>query len=155
MTAILNYTTSISVEKTAGEIQTKLVAAKASAVMQEYAGGVLARISFKVTTLHGEHAFQLPANIDGVFAAMKRNPKIPPKLKTREQAARVGWRIVKDWVEAQLAIIEADMATLPQVFLPYMQVSPDDTVYTMFEKRGFPALSAPSELNRAKQEAMT
>lgn len=138
---ILNYTTSIDSAKSAAEIQARLVAAKASAVMSEYEGGILARISFKVTTVHGEHAFQLPANIDGVFMAMKRNHKVPPKLKTREQAARVAWRIIKDWVEAQLAIIEADMATLPQVFLPYMQVSPTETVYSQFEKRGFPALT--------------
>lgn len=139
--AILNYTTSIAAEKTAMEIQAKLVAAKASAVMSEYEGGVLARLSFKVTTIHGEHAFQLPANIDGVFKAMQRDHKVPRPLKTREQAARVAWRIIKDWVEAQLAIIEADMATLPQVFLPYMQIGPDETVYSRFEKQGFPALT--------------
>lgn len=139
--AILNYTTSISAEKTASEIQAKLVRAKASAVMSEYEGGVLARLSFRVTTIHGEHAFQLPANIDGVFKAMQRDHRVPRSLKTREQAARVAWRIIKDWVEAQLAIIEADMATLPQVFLPYMQIGPDETVYSRFEKQGFPALT--------------
>ncbi len=139
--AILNYTTSIAAEKTASEIQAKLVAAKASAVMSEYENGVLARLSFKVTTIHGEHAFQLPANIDGVFKAMQRDPKVPRQSKTREQAARVAWRIIKDWVEAQLAIIEADMATLPQVFLPYMQIGPDETVYSRFEKQGFPAIT--------------
>ena len=145
--AILNYTTSIAAEKTATEIQSMLVMAKASAVMSEYDGGVLARISFRVNTIHGLHAFQLPANIDGVFLAMKRDRRVPNKSKTKEQAARVAWRIVKDWVEAQLAIIEADMATLPQVFLPYMQVSAEDTVYTMFEKRGFPALPPPPQEN--------
>lgn len=143
--AILNYTTSIAAEKTASEIQAKLVTAKASAVMSEYENGVLARISFKVTTIHGDHAFQLPANIDGVFNALKRNHKVPKGFKTREQAARVAWRIIKDWVEAQLAIIEADMATLPQVFLPYMQLGPDETVYSRFEKHGFPQLTGPSQ----------
>lgn len=139
--AILNYTTLIAAEKTAGEIQALLVKAKATAVMSEYDGGVLARLSFRITTIHGDHAFQLPANIDGVFNAMKRDHKVPVRSKTREQAARVAWRIIKDWVEAQLAIIEADMATLPQVFLPYMQIGPDETVYSRFEKHGFPALT--------------
>lgn len=143
--AILNYTTSISAEKTASEIQSKLVKANASAVMSEFENGILSRISFKVTTAHGEHAFQLPANIEGVFNAMKRDPKVPRPSKTREQAARVAWRIMKDWVEAQLAIIEADMATLPQVFLPYMQIGPNETVYSRFEKHGFPALTYKGE----------
>src|SRR5438552_18436509 len=35
------------------------------------------------------------------------------------QAVRVEWRIVKDWVEAQLALIETRMVTAQQVFLPY------------------------------------
>jgi hypothetical protein len=31
----------------------------------------------------------------------------------------VAWRIVKDWVEVQLALIESGQATLPQLFLPH------------------------------------
>lgn len=139
--AILNLYTSVSAERTAQEIQAKLVKANASAVLSEYKNGVLSQLSFKVTTKHGEHAFQLPANVEGVFNAIKRDPSIPSGKKTQEHAARVAWRILKDWVEAQLAIIEADMATLPQVFLPYMQTGPNETVYDRFEKNGFPALT--------------
>ena len=139
--AILNYTTQISAEKTVMEIQAILVKAKASAVMAEFEDSVIVRLSFKIKTAHGDHAFQLPANIDGVFAAMARDAKIPRSSKTKEQAARIAWRIIKDWVEAQIAIIEADLATLPQVFLPYMQIGPDETVYQRFEKQGFPALT--------------
>jgi hypothetical protein len=138
---ILNYTTSISADKTVMEIQTMLMKAKASAVMAEFENSVIVRLSFKVTTKHGDHAFQLPANVDGVFAAMKHDRRVPNRSKTREQAARVAWRIMKDWVEAQLAIIQADMATLPQVFLPYMQIGLNETVYSRFEKQGFPALT--------------
>jgi hypothetical protein len=139
--AILNYTTSISAERTVMEITSILVKAKASAVMSEYDNGVISRLSFKVTTIHGEHAFQLPANIEGVFNAIKRESNVRSKYKTRDQAARVAWRIIKDWVEAQIAIIEADLATLPQVFLPYMQIGANETVYSRFEKNGFPSLT--------------
>lgn len=137
---ILNYTTSIATEKSAMQIQQKLVKANARAVLSEYEGGVLSHISFKIETKHGEMAFRLPANIDGVLRAMQRDKKVSKSQCTREQAARVAWRIVKDWVEAQLAIIEADMATLSQVFLPYMQTR-QGTVYECFERSGFPALT--------------
>jgi len=139
--AILNYTTKVGAAATVAEIHKKLVRANASAIMNEYENGVIARLSFRVRTQHGEHAFQLPANVDGVFNAMQRDPHIQKSYKTRERAAAVAWRIMKDWVEAQLAIIEADMATMPQVFLPYMQIGPDETVYSRFEKQGFPALT--------------
>ena len=35
------------------------------------------------------------------------------------QATRTAWRIVKDWVEAHIALVETQMVTAPQVFLPY------------------------------------
>lgn len=133
---ILNYTTSVSVERSVAEIQKKLVKASASAILSEYENGVISHISFKVKTEHGDISFRLPANIDGVFAALRRDNKA---IK-REQANRVAWRIVKDWVEAQLAIIEAGMATLPQVFLPYAQTR-NGTVYECFERGGMPALT--------------
>lgn len=44
-------------------------------------------------------------------------------------AQRTGWRILKDWVAAQLAIIEAGLATLPEVMLPYALLSDGQTLY--------------------------
>jgi hypothetical protein len=140
--AILNYTTEISVEKTAAEIQTKLVKARAKAVLCEYSPeGVLTGIAFQIDTQHGLLAFKLPANIDGVFNAMRQDKKLQPRYKKKAQAARIAWRIIKDWVEAQLAIIEAGVATLPQVFLPYAQTGDGRTVYERFEKQGLQALT--------------
>lgn len=139
--AILNYTTQISVEKTAGEIQAKLVAAKASAVMTQYENCILSSLSFKISTIHGDMSIKLPANIEGVYKAIQRNSKVPSRLQTREQAARIAWRIIKDWIEAQLAIIEAEVATLPQVFLPYAQTKGGETLYERFEGGGMIALT--------------
>ena len=34
----------------------------------------------------------------------------------KQQAIWTAWRIIKDWIEAQLALVEV---TVPQVFLPY------------------------------------
>jgi hypothetical protein len=31
----------------------------------------------------------------------------------------VAWRIIKDWTEAQLALVQAGVAELAEVFLPY------------------------------------
>jgi hypothetical protein len=131
---ILNYTTSISTEKTAGEIQMKLAKAGASAVMSEYdENGIMNAMSFRINTFY----FRLPINIDGVYQVMKRDKKIMPKLKTYEQAARVAWRIIKDWVEAQIAIIEARQAELTQVFFPYLQNQTGQTLYQIAKESEF------------------
>lgn len=134
---ILNYTTSVPVEKSAQEIQTKLVKAKATAVMSEYsADGILTHISFRLDTPHGPMSFRLPANVDGVYQALKKERKCKV-ARTREQAAKVAWRIVKDWVEAQIAIIQAEMATPAQVFLPYAQdAKTGKTLYEVIQERG-------------------
>ena len=140
---ILNKTTEVPAERTAAQIQTRLVRAKASAVMMEYDGeGVLTHLSFRVSTVHGDVAFRLPANVDGVHKRLQADPRLTGKEKSREQASRVAWRICKSWVEAQLAVIEAGMAALPEVFLPYAQIpGTGETVYERFERKGLLALT--------------
>lgn len=139
---ILNYTTTISAEKTASEIQKKLAMAKAQAVLCEYDDeAIMSAMSFRINTAHGVITFRLPANTQGVLKALKRDKKVPRKLQTKEQAAKVAWRVLKDWIEAQLAIVEADMADLTEVFLPYAQFADGKTVYQSVEKSGFKALT--------------
>ncbi len=53
----------------------------------------------------------------------------------------MAWRICKDWIEAQLAIVEAEMADMVEVFLPYAQTESGETVYEQLRGRGFPALT--------------
>ena len=119
---ILNYTTSIAVEKTTSEIQGKLARAGAQAVMTEYdAEQVLCALSFRMLCNGIMVSFRLPAQIDRIYVLLQRDDKVPRKLKTRDQAARVAWRIIKDWIEAQLAIVEAEQAEMVEVFLPYAQ----------------------------------
>jgi hypothetical protein len=35
------------------------------------------------------------------------------------QAVRTAWRIIREWVQSQLALVEVNMATISQIFLPY------------------------------------
>lgn len=133
--AILNYTTSISTEKTASEIQKKLAMAGAQAVLCEYdEDGVMKSMSFRIGTQHGLVSFRLPANIAGVYHSLERDDKVPKRYKTSDQAAKVAWRILKDWIEAQLAIIEAGMAEMTEVFLPYAQDREGRTMYEVFKE---------------------
>jgi len=138
---ILNYSTQIQAEKTFTEIQSKLVAAKAQAVMSEYDDdGVLKAISFRINSPSGFISFRLPLNPEGVYNIILNDSNIRNKLKTKEQAVRIALRILKDWIEAQLAIVEAELATLTQVFLPYAQMPDGETVYQAMNKTNFKQL---------------
>lgn len=133
--ALLNYTTTIAVDKTMGEIMGLLSRQGARSLLVDYDGqGNPTALSFLIETPAGERGFKLPANVEGVFKTLTRQyerGQVRRGFVTREQASRVGWRILKDWIEAQLAIIQAGMVTLEQVMLPYLQV--DQSGRTLYE----------------------
>jgi hypothetical protein len=132
---LLNYTTSISADKTIGEIQKLLVKAGARAILANYRDdGTIDALSFQMPVEAGQLVgFKLPCDPEPVLLILKRDPKVPNRLKDRDQALRVAWRIVKDWVEAQLAIIETRMVKPEQVFLPYAVTQSGETVFERFE----------------------
>ena len=114
---LLNYTTKVNVYTTLGEIQGQLVKHGAKKIMQDYddAGHIVA-LSFLIDTPAGPRGIRLPANVDAVHKVLEKQ-----KVRCdREQAERVAWRIVKDWVEAQMAILESEMVQMDEIFLPYM-----------------------------------
>jgi hypothetical protein len=136
--AILNYTTQIAAEKTVAEIQGILARAGASAILSEYdAEGILCALSFSLGTPAGPIYFKLPANFAGVMRAIEKDKRIPQRLKTKEQASRVAWRILKDWIEAQVAIVQAQCAEMAEVFLPYAQGAGGRTLYEQIKGNGF------------------
>jgi hypothetical protein len=139
---ILNYTTSIKVEKTVGEIQAALAMAGAKAVLFEFDGPVVEAISFRIEYNGELISFRLPSNIESIFRVLRDDPNVPRKLRSREQASRVAWRIIKVWLLAQLAIVEAEQAEMVQVFLPYAQhPESGQTVFENMQDGGLKRLS--------------
>lgn len=138
--SILNYTTQIAAEKTVAEIQGMLGRAKCCAVMSEYSEGIISAISFRIQTPCGLMSFRLPCDVQKIYQVLARS-KIASGLKTKEQAARVSWRILKDWLAAQLALISAEMADLHQVFLPYAQDNQGVTLFERLRDGGFDGLA--------------
>src|SRR5262245_39951269 len=127
-TKLLNYTTEIEPIRTAGEIMGLLAAKGAQAIMVDYDKGEPSGLSFRISVNNHVVYFKLPCDVDGAFRAMERM-KIPPRYANREQAKRTAWRIIKNWVEAQLAIIDCGQAQMAEVFLPYALTSTGQTLF--------------------------
>jgi hypothetical protein len=128
---LLNFTTKVPVSRTLDEVQRLLVRAGARSVSTAYSGdGNVEGLAFQVETAYGPRWFSLPINVEPVLAVLVRQ-RVENRFRTPEQAERVAWRILKDWVEAQLAIIETGMVTLDQVMLPYMHG--DESGRTVYE----------------------
>lgn len=131
---IKNYTTTVTTDKTLGEIQKLLVAHGARSIMIDYNTDHLpCSLSFLISTAKGNIPFELPANIEAVekllwnqrdkhYREYDRRYQESLRQRLHDQAYRVGWRIIKDWIDAQCAIIATGMVTLEEVFLPYMQI---------------------------------
>jgi len=126
---IINYTTSIGYEKTIAEIQAKLVQAGATKFVTDYDNQVPVAVTFCLRVRDELFPYSLPVNYEAILQVMKNDPKVPRRLCTREQAIRVGWRITKVWIEAQLAFIESEMVTTAEVFLPYAVTKSGKTLY--------------------------
>ncbi len=126
---ILNYTTKIDVYKTISEIQTILTKHGITKVIVDNTNGIPSQLTFHIIWHNAPLAFALPCNFEGVLKAMRKSSKIPRSMCTDSQAARVGWRIVKDWVAAQMAIVEAQLAEISEVFLPYAITRDGSTLY--------------------------
>ena len=127
--AILNYTTQIKVEKTIMEIQQILVKHGANKIVTDYDGENPTSVTFCLLLNGQVVGYSLPANYAGVLKALRNDGKVPRKLHTEEQALRVSWRIILYWVKAQMAILEAEMVTMDQIFLPYIMAKDGKTFY--------------------------
>lgn len=127
--AIKNYTSKVSVFKSIGEIQGALAEHGATRIMVEYDDGQPSGIMFEIMTPVGLRVFSLPANVGGVRAAMERQ-----RVKADNgQAERTAWRNVRDWIMAQMAIIEAGMVQMEEAFFQYMTDGKGRTVYQLYQ----------------------
>jgi hypothetical protein len=129
--SLLNYTTQISVDKTLGQVTAMLVRAGARQVMTEYdESGAPSGLTFSVSTALGVRGFTLPVRAKAIERLLETQRE--SRYKGVEQSHRVAWRIIKDWLEAQLALIETEMVTFDQVMLPYMRTLEGRTMYDAY-----------------------
>lgn len=139
---MLNYTTKIPAHTSIAEISKMLAKAGARSVMHDYAedgSGTIIALSFSMIFNGRQIGFRLPANWQGIQPIMLQKRKkdsrhVPVSFTEQEHCVNIAWRVVKDWVEAQLAMIEANQAKTQQVFLPYAVVKNGQTLYEHIEE---------------------
>jgi hypothetical protein len=129
---IANYSTSISAAKTIGEIMEILVEHGAEKITCDYERDtkIPTSVTFGLESPTGYKVyFELPANYEGCLKAMLKDRKIPRSACTKDQAVRVAWRTLKDWIRAQCAINEAGLASMDEVFFAYAITARGSTLY--------------------------
>lgn len=136
-----NYTSDVPVSVTVGRIESVLIRCGVNSIAKEYAGtnGELAALTFKIQ-LDGSPAWPIrfPVDKERALQALWLNyadgEQLTPdgkklvydsyKKKTRDdfrrQAERTAWKIMQDWIECQMSMIQMKQADFREVFLPYL-----------------------------------
>lgn len=136
---ILNYTTTVDAFKTVSEIEYILMKHNAKSIMKNFDGETIISLSFLIDTGGCQVPVKLPAKIDECFGVLQKQKQSGSKniKATRQQAERVAWRILKDWIEVQMALLDVRMVKFEEVFLPYITDQRGQTLFEKLEDRKF------------------
>lgn len=139
--AVLNYTTTIPAWRTVAEVEHLLMEHGATAVIKQFEDGRIIGLAFCILINDTQQLpIKLPVRIPQVLEAMRRDKKAHPKKQmtlTMEQAERVAWRQIRDWVEVQMQMVELEQMTMAQVFLQGVQNRNGITIYEQLESSGY------------------
>jgi hypothetical protein len=140
--ALKNYTSQISASRSISWIEDKLARHGAKQILKEYSpDGRVTSIAFIIHINGMELPYHLPARIDEcekVLRAEIRRPREDTIKRISEQAERTAWKILADWIDAQIAMVELAQVDIAEVFLPYLfDRSKQQTFYHYLKNRGF------------------
>jgi hypothetical protein len=142
MMFLKNYTSNVPVSETIHRIEQVLIRCGVTGIMKEYGlNQKVVAITFKIELPEtGQHRFiRLPAdekkatealfldyadgaklNAKGDAISDSSSRKRRTKADFADQGARTAWKIIQDWVEVQMSMIQMKQADLMEVFLPYV-----------------------------------
>jgi len=140
--ALKNYTSQVSSKNSISWIESKLATHGARQILKEYtADGRVASIAFIIHQNGIELPFHLPARVSACEQVLKsevRRPRSDTYKKISDQAERTAWKILADWVDAQMAMVELAQVDIMEVFLPYLfDRSKQQTFYQALSTKGF------------------
>jgi len=127
------------------KIQKVLSTHGANKIMYDYkrdGSGKLEAITFAIQINNQDVGFRLPAMADNVYKIMYGGEDRYGREKEVttakvEQAYRTAWANIRDWIDAQMALIDTEQVKVEQVFLPYMIMKDGHTLYEQIERKGF------------------
>ena len=134
---LANYTTKVPVSRSAAEIMAILAQHGARGIGTSYdsQGNITGLVWFIEDPKFGKLPFQLPIRPEAVKHILEREHY---RMNVdMERAKMVAWRILRDWIRAQMALLETEMVRLEEIFLPYLLTSKDTTMYETLQKRSF------------------
>lgn len=135
----LNWTTDVAADKTAFECLAVLGKYGARRIGLTFRDDRMPDgLEFVLMTRWGERAYDLPVDTAAALKVLRKyadDRKIPNYRANPEQADRVAWRVMKDWLESQLAVIEMGLMDAERVLSPYMLVDHGKTMLDVYAEQ--------------------
>jgi hypothetical protein len=127
--ALKNYTTKVPANRSVQEIQEMLQRGGASGILLEYEKGTgrIESLAFKMDFGGNPIGFKLPIKWRQAQKVMQREGN--PRAYDEDYCYRVAWRIIRNWLEQQMALIEIEMVDMQEIFLPYAVQKDGNTLY--------------------------
>ncbi len=124
-----NYTTKIPANRTVQEIQEMLQKGGATGILLEYEKGTgrIESLAFKMDFAGKVVGFRLPIKWRQAQKVLVRERN--SKARDDDYCYRVAWRILRNWLEQQMALIEIEMVDLQEIILPYAVQKDGNTLY--------------------------
>lgn len=141
-----NYTSTVPASTSMSRIEHYLVNAGASDISKKYdENKTCISITFRMMIKQIPVFFQLTAKVDACYKVLYAEVKRPTpatKQNILSQAERTAWKIISDWVEIQISMVNLEQADLIQVFLPYVyDPAKEQTFYDRVKEGGFKQLT--------------
>lgn len=140
-----NYTSTVPAATSMSRIEQYLVNAGATDISKKYdenktCNSITFRMMINVQPLFFQITAQVQACYKVLYAEVKR-PSPSTKQTVLAQSERTAWKIISDWVEIQLSMVQLEQAELLQIFLPYVyNPAANRTYYDQLKAGGFKML---------------
>ncbi len=116
---IKDYTTKTPASQSIQEIQNELLEHGATGFMMQYEKGTgrIQALRFVLDIDGNQVPFQMPVDWRA-FQRVLKGQNVS-RWDDEDYCYRVAWRNIFHWIESQMALLETQMVSLPQIFLPY------------------------------------
>ncbi len=131
-----NVTTKIEVGVTIADIEKKLIQFGATHIhktIDQYSGRYK-ELSFVLHDNGKDYPYKLPINVEGVYKIIceMKDYKYKTQDQNEKRAYKVAWRMMKDWLHAQLSIVQANQVSMSEIMLPYLMIDDKNTLREVF-----------------------
>lgn len=136
---IKNYTTEVAAAKSIENIDRLLVGFGARNIMREYNDQQKCiSISFIMEMNGMKMPFKLPPKVKNCYVWLKKKKPTLKDSSLLEQAERIAWKQMYEWVFLQLSMIELDQFEKLEAFFPYLyDVESNNTYYEKLKQGKF------------------